>query len=367
MILGMVFAILLLGRYLSKKKDADLLLVLLLLLMIYERTTYTVGFMGWYDTFKNTKINYYLWPIGLALGPLIYLYVRTTIRTPFRLTKKDLWHFAPVLTYFTYKMVLILHDMQQDDWNQGYAVGWKAAFDDTYVNAIQVFLTYSSQLLYGAFTVQLFVTYRKRVVSYFSNTYKVELNWIKVFLGVYVILFVYGTIADLIDVNVMDLDYIHYWWVNLANALAIVFLGFMAYRVDLARLHELTWDVTPAQEEIHPKQMAQYEKGLAKIEACIRSNEAHLNPDMNLKDLAHMTGYTTHEISEHINQGLGINFNEYINQYRVDAVKMALKDPEKSHLSLVAIAMDSGFNSKATFNRVFKKITGQSPSQYRSS
>ena len=141
----------------------------------------------------------------------------------------------------------------------------------------------------------------------------------------------------------------------------------MAYRVDLARLHELTWDVTPRGEDHLPKESSTYKKGLLEIEECIRSNKAHLNPDINLKDLAHMTGFSKHDLSEHINQGLGINFNEYINQFRVGEVKSALKDPDKSHLSLVAIAIDSGFNSKATFNRVFKKITGQSPSQYRSS
>jgi len=72
-----------------------------------------------------------------------------------------------------------------------------------------------------------------------------------------------------------------------------------------------------------------------------------------------------HDVSEVINTGMGVNFNELINRYRVEEVKRRLVDPKNDHLSLMAIGLDSGFNSKATFNRVFKQIAGMSPSQYK--
>ena len=368
MLLGSVFAILLLGRYLQKKKDADLLLVIMLALMIYDRTTYTIGFMGWYDTFENTKVNYFLWPIGLAIGPLVYLYVRTTIEAPFKLTKGDIWHLVPAIVYILYKLVLIVHDAQQDDWDQGYSGGWKAHFDDTYVNDIRAFLGYTSKLIYAVLTVQIFSRYRKKVMEFFSNTFDVELNWIFLFLVVYLLLFAYGIVAELLDLSgIVEMGYKDYWWINLAYAIAIVLLGYKAYRVDIDRLHHLTWDI-PQEQLTKPAQRTDlYAKGLANIKEQLIAEQAYLNPDLTLKEVAAMSSLSAHDISAHINQGLGINFNEYINQYRVDAVKEALSNPDMAHLSLVAIAMDCGFNSKATFNRVFKKLTGQSPSAYRAS
>jgi len=367
MVIGSVFAILLLGRYFQKRKHADLLLVIILALMIYDRTTYTIGFMGWYDTFKNTNVNYFLWPMGMAIGPLVYLYVRTTIEAPFRLRKVDYWHFVPAIVYIIYKIVLIIHDAQQEDWGQGYSGGWKAQFDETYVSDVRAFLAYTSKMIYAIVTVQIFARYRKKVKEYFSNTYKVELNWILIFLVVYLSLFVYGTLAELLDLSdIVHMGYTDFWWVNLAYSLAVVLLGYKAYRVDLASLHMLTWDIPQEVKGVFVGDTDIYDDGLKTIKSVILDSSAHLNPDLTLKEVSQISEMSIHEVSEHINKGLGINFSEYINRYRVDEVKKALLDPDSSHLSLVAIAMDSGFNSKATFNRVFKKITGQSPSDYRS-
>jgi len=71
------------------------------------------------------------------------------------------------------------------------------------------------------------------------------------------------------------------------------------------------------------------------------------------------------QVSDLINKGLGQNFNDYINKYRVEVIVKKLSDENNNHLSILAIALDNGFNSKATFNRVFKKKTGKSPSEYR--
>jgi len=72
-----------------------------------------------------------------------------------------------------------------------------------------------------------------------------------------------------------------------------------------------------------------------------------------------------HNLSEVINGHLNQNFFDFVNSYRVEKVKQDLEDPDKLHFTLLALAMDAGFNSKSSFNSIFKKHTGLAPSVYR--
>ena len=68
-------------------------------------------------------------------------------------------------------------------------------------------------------------------------------------------------------------------------------------------------------------------------------------------------------LSRVINSGFGQNFNDYVNEYRVREAERRLRDPRFRHYTLLAVALESGFNSKSTFNRVFKKLRGATPSE----
>ena len=79
------------------------------------------------------------------------------------------------------------------------------------------------------------------------------------------------------------------------------------------------------------------------------------------------TNIPPHNLSEVINSRLKKNFYDLVNGYRIEQVKKDLSDPAKSHLKILSLAFDAGFNSKATFNTLFKESTGQTPSDYRKS
>ncbi|MCB0652231.1 MAG: AraC family transcriptional regulator [Saprospiraceae bacterium] len=362
---GMIFALLLLWRYYHKRKVTDLLIALILLLMVYHRTAYTIGFMGWYDTFEHTKINYYIFSLGLAAGPLIYLYIRTVLEAPFKFMKKDWWHFLPVGLFILYRLVILAHDASQPDWNQGYEGEWQSNFHSVYVDPIMYQLQFSSMLLYLAFTIQLFVGYRKKVQQFFSNTYKLELRWIQIFLTVYCFLFVYGAMTDLIDALITDLSYVHRWWVHFFSAIAVVLFGIKAYFTDLTTLHELTFEVGEVVLGKEDHLAKDYSKEKQKLSIFLEKERSYLRPDFTLKDLSRGIGKSIHDTSEIINSGFGCNFNEFVNRYRVEEVKRRLAHPDFDHLSILAIALDSGFNSKASFNRIFKQMTGLSPSAFK--
>ncbi len=96
----------------------------------------------------------------------------------------------------------------------------------------------------------------------------------------------------------------------------------------------------------------------------MEDQKVYLNPELNLSDLAEQANMSRAQLSEIINSGFNKNFNDFVNMYRVDAFKAMIKANKHKQLSLLGIAQDCGFNSKATFNRVFKKLTNHSPTEY---
>ena len=91
----------------------------------------------------------------------------------------------------------------------------------------------------------------------------------------------------------------------------------------------------------------------------------YLDSQLTLQDLAEELAISPHNLSEVINTQAGKNFYDFVNGYRVEEAKRRLRDPRHANLTILAVATDSGFNSKATFNAFFKRSTGQTPSQYR--
>ena len=103
---------------------------------------------------------------------------------------------------------------------------------------------------------------------------------------------------------------------------------------------------------------------IAIIEERMTVHKDYLNPSLTLSEFASLCKIPTRTVSQQINHGLNTTFHDFINQYRVSEVKRKLNSSERNKYTLESIAYDSGFNSKATFNRIFKKFTGVSPSKY---
>ncbi len=376
---GLLFSGLLFSRYNQKRNISDLLLGIILLITCYHRTTYTIGFMGWYDTFRNTKINYYLVNLSLFMAPLLYFYVKSVTTSDFKFTKKGYYHFIPGVFYFLFKMVVLGYDSTLpgfDDIQNGYLVvnlQWK------YVEPILTILTMCQMLLYLAFTFQLYYLYRRNIQHFFSNTYKLELNWIRNFLYIYSFLFIYEIMQIVINLSITELSWKQKWWEQFFSALAVIYIGIKGYFTNTIKLTNLNYGNSNAifhnyileSEVVHIKknietkgQSPDFITKKERLENYIENEKPYLDPDLNLVELSKKLDMTRAELSELINEGFGFNFNDFINQYRVDAVKKMLTNGKHQQLSLLGIAYECGFNSKATFNRVFKKITQSSPTEY---
>ena len=364
---GLIFAILLLVKYKRKGNITDLFLALILFLTCYSQTCYTVGFMGWYNEFRTTKINYFLYNIAIALAPLIYFYVKSVTTSDFKFKKNDWWHFAFALTFIFYRLIIFSYALQPG-FTETQNGSLKIDVDEAIVQPIMSFVEFPFMLLYLAFTLQLFYNYRNKIKQYFSNTYKLELNWILSFLILFTLIFLYDTIQTIVGAFVTDLNYQQRWWLNLFGALITLYIGIKGYFTDTTKLKKLNFSFSPSLEAIPEpstnKGKSISEEDIKLVKSLMENEKVYLNPELNLSDLAEQAKMSRAQLSEIINSGFNKNFNDFVNMYRVDAFKAMIKAEKHKQLSLLGIAQDCGFNSKATFNRVFKKLTNHSPSEY---
>ena len=104
---------------------------------------------------------------------------------------------------------------------------------------------------------------------------------------------------------------------------------------------------------------------LASLTRCMEDGHLYRDGELTLEQLAGQVAMTPHELSQLINEACGANFQEYLNRYRVEALKSALHDPRHAGDTILELALAAGFNSKSALNRVFKKHAGVTPSEFR--
>ena len=153
---------------------------------------------------------------------------------------------------------------------------------------------------------------------------------------------------------------------KLGMALIIYWLGYSIYIYrdlwEATSAHDTTSDTKPAKNtELSSKTEAHYQKLLKMVQ----EEKLYQNAELNMTLLAEKTGLSNGYLSQIINQKEGKNFFDFINYYRVEEVKQKLNDAAFDHYSILGIALEAGFKSKSTFNAVFKKFTGQTPSKFR--
>ena len=110
---------------------------------------------------------------------------------------------------------------------------------------------------------------------------------------------------------------------------------------------------------------AEAEKYLQELNSLMATEKIYTSPDITLSSIAERISISRHLLSMILNEVVKMNFYDFINSYRIEEIKLSLLDEDKRDSSILELAFDAGFNSKSTFNAVFKKQTGMTPSQFR--
>ena len=103
---------------------------------------------------------------------------------------------------------------------------------------------------------------------------------------------------------------------------------------------------------------------LQKLKNCMEDDKLFLKSKLTLNELAEQVGINSKYLSQLINKNFNKSFTEYINEHRIEFAKKELLSIKNTNLTISAISENCGFNSKSTFNEVFKKYTNQTPTQF---
>ncbi|MDJ1494423.1 helix-turn-helix domain-containing protein [Cytophagaceae bacterium DM2B3-1] len=352
-------------------KRANRLLGLLVLTGVF--TTFEIfasytGLVAYFPAAINTTEF-----LDFVMGPLIYWYTLALIKPDF--TWKGQWvHLIPAVVFLTLRMPYMLQssEFKLQDVNEVYH---RIPFNPIHCKPILWFPKYHfggfwmdlmvspSKLLYQGWALYMIYRFaRERNESFWtiSNLYLKRFSRLIIFIGVvHIIVGVISLISvdDLGDIYIADIASLSYYFISF-------------WVIQDSRMFA-------AQSLIHEGEKRKYEKSslddketpvlVQKLLSFMASERPYLNGDLTLNELADKLKLSTHHLSQLVNEQIGKNFSDFINEYRVEELKKRLQDPASMHIKIEELAFESGFNSKSVFNTAFKKMTGLTPSQFRKS
>ena len=378
---GIIYSLLLLFKGIRTEAKSNYWLSIFIFLCSLFIAPWMLGFAGWYDNQPYRDILFYV-PFQhlFFIGPVIYFYTQSLLNPHFRLRKNNFWHLIPGLLYLLYTVYMWIYDKFIVHDYYFYKDGADKDFDTWYHN-----LGIISMALYFMVSIRYYNLYRKlmlQVVSYADN---ILFKWIKTYLYSFLIMLLLPLVFDFIAIFYPKINsYTGSWWFFLFFSIIMYYIAVAGYAnsvITKIQFEVSIFEKKPAlllsdslpdesavidieheafEEQISPE----IESWKTKIENIIREQKLYQNPELTLTDVAKKLNTNAAIISKAINHGFGLNFNDFVNSFRIEAVKLCFKNGEHKKNTLLGIAFDCGFNSKATFNRAFKKNTGLSPKEF---
>ena len=297
--------------------------------------------------------NWFPLQFSLALGPLIYFYVLKITCQEYKFSRKDMWHFSPLLLELGAQVLEINESIRT-----GVATYDTLIFKE--LSPILQLLTFISVTTYLYWSLRLIEIYYQRLKFNEGDRYRYELRWLHRLLtgfGLLWLLWIPYTAVDYFYYHNQLGAHTHYPFELL---LAIVFIRIAV----VSHLRQETSLSAPAHLPFKPSPPAELkEKGIW-LKKTVKTNCYYQDPELSLGSLAEKLDLTPHELSRIINSVLKKSFNDFINEFRIAEVIRKMQDPVYDRLTLLGIAFDSGFNSKTTFSRAFRRVTGKTPGEY---
>jgi AraC-like DNA-binding protein len=281
----------------------------------------------------------FYFPMGFLYGPLIWLHLQTIIRPGYSLRLRDGLHFLPFLLLLVWMWdILSLPAVARIEYS-------KLHFYDrmmplNYARAIH-------QAIYALILVLVLFERRFRL-SPKNQMYSLSI-W-----TIYAL-----AVAAVSWLTAFARNWRQFIWFYLIAYTMVLLIGFLLY-TDPDFLNNLSKKYLNS-----GLKKADMNRIYSKIEKALVQEKAYLQRGLKLSVFAHSIDEKPHQISQTLSEYVQKNFNELLNQYRVEYAQELLHDPAFAHYKIEAIAHESGFNNKVSFNQSFLKNTGKTPSDFK--
>jgi AraC-like DNA-binding protein len=312
--------------------------------------------------------------IPLLFGPLLYLYTRSVLEKDFSFTSKSWLHFMPFVLFF------LITEGVYNSWPREaqerliqnaleHRFHWSIA-----IGSSIIFLQFS---LYIAFSLDLIAQHKKAATQHFSNSRQTSLSWLYTMILFFTALMIGTTMNGLLARTPLANHYL------LTFTVIVLAMLIFINRVLLKALNTpyfFAFEEGGAGEGIAPPPDASPDlpslfaaasgkndnAAMAqRLRQFMQNEKPWLDPDLSLEQLATGIGQKPRMLSLVINETLGQNFFDFINHYRIEEAKRLLTNPVDQKITVSEVLYQVGFNSKSSFNTLFKRYTGVTPTEFR--
>ncbi len=330
-------------------RTANRLLSALVVLISVRLAIYVLGFAGVYD--EHPWITFAPLDASLAFGPLLWLYVEALTRG--RLPAHWRLHLLPAASQIAYSCVAFALPLGAKlRWFQGPHLNW--------IEPAGLVALLASCTVYLALAWRRQHDYQQWLDDSFADRERWRLGWMTAILAAFAATAATAAVTAIIDAAVTPVDYFGRTTVVIASSLLAYALGLLGWRHGALDL-----PAQPLTEEIPEPRPSRAASAFPAWSRRVDAGGWWREEGLTLSEVARRLATSERTLSRALSEGAGCNFNAFVNGLRVEAVMRAINAGARD--DLLTLALDCGFNSKASFNRAFLRHTGMPPSRWRAS
>lgn len=351
---------------------ANRLLALLILLPVFPILSNYIFYIGYLSSFPGwlffTQILFSLF------GPIFLFYCLEVTGRQFKFSKDKLLHLIPCLFVILLWIKYILSDeLAHQKLIDSFVLGDEGSAELIVASAGPLFVV----LVYIILSAKIVYRHRIAFKEVFTNIEGLKVNYIREFINVIIL----GMVILAIVYKFNPVLYVNIVWIPIVSNLMYFYIIYKSYNCgvifsekDYKEFQKLYIPLNQYMEDSRAKKYAGSTLSEFKVREYayilntgFENEQWYLDPELNLSVVSEKSGIAAHYISQTINQCFDKNFFDYVNAYRVAELKSKLKNPDFDHFKLEELAYMCGFNSKAAYQRAFKKHTKMTPTEYKNS
>ena len=301
--------------------------------------------IGFYDFWYHLFLEY-----NWIYGALIYFFVKAYLLPNFKIRlKKDWIHFLPVAIEFIWSNFIKSQNFFWDGTRE--SLTWLGYWG--YV----VWMHYPTMYVVCGLLIIYYSLQSKKLLVLNTDAIIVEkTKWIRRILDV---LISYSLL--LIVTVLIDLFFFNYAFEKFYNYPLFIGMALITYWLGIEGFNRKNELVVKSKVSLSEKEQQQLERIGEQLQKLMTADRLYRDPELTLTKLSKKLQIKSYLLTKCLNVHFGKKFSDYINELRVEELKNLLRDSKNQKYTLLSLAFDVGFNSKASFNRAVKKVTGKSP------